>query len=389
MCVNPSITRLKNSRVSHRVKSIAQIRGFTLVELLVVIAIIGVLVSLLLPAVQAAREAARRTQCINSLRNISLALQNYHDTNKQFPEAIGMPPFFLNSSSRAMIDGNRLFANWAVRILPYIEQEPLYDQFSRELGRIDVSDIATTAQLSGSGIVEIDRPALSQWRGTELSVFKCPSDPLNQEKYPGLGGNWARGNYAINGGLGFIENFEQWWNGEGPEGACGRGIATVNYGASITMIEDGTSNTVAIAELRAGLGTTDPRGVWALGLVGSSVHSQHASNGNNSPNSCGGGEDDVLNATAIISEVGDSTLRQECMLPFSGSFDFSAQSTARSLHAGGIVVGMADGSAHFISDFIDAGEQGGGVNCQDQEAMGIWQRINSSHDGYIVQDVFN
>ncbi|MEM8947305.1 MAG: DUF1559 domain-containing protein [Planctomycetota bacterium] len=366
--------------------------GFTLVELLVVIAIIGVLVSLLLPAVQAAREAARRMQCSSNLRNMSLALQNHHDTFQRFPEAIQMPKFFLDGSGggggnfRAMTDGQRLFANWVMLTLPFIEQQPLYDQFA-SFGQVKgVSEIDTAADLSGT--LSMRAIQVREFRGSRIDVMLCPSDPGNQEPYEGLGGNWARGNYGINGGLGFIEKYDEWWNGEGLEGACARGISTVNNGASIRMIEDGTSTTVALAELRAGLGQSDPRGVWALGLVGSSVHSQHASNDVNAINSCEGGEDDVLNASTFIGDIGEPTLRQECMYPFDGGFDFSAQSTVRGPHVGGVNIAMADGSVHFVSDFIDAGEQGSGVDCRETP-MGVWQRINSSHDGYSVQGVFN
>lgn len=360
--------------------------GFTLVELLVVIAIIGVLVSLLLPAVQAAREAARRMQCASNLRNMSLALQNHHDTHEEFPKAIQMPKFFLDSNFRAMTDGKRLFANWVVLTLPFIEQQPLYDQFSGFGDVTGIKDIAAAAQLSNT--LSMRSVNVKELRGTRIDVMLCPSDPNNQDNFEGLGGNWARGNYGINGGLGFIEGFDKWWFGEGLEGACARGISTVNNGASIRMIEDGTSNTVAIAEMRAGLGSSDPRGVWGLGLIGSSVHSQHASNDVNAINSCEGGEDDVLGASDIISEVGESDLRQECMYPFDGGFDFSAQSTVRGIHVGGVNVAMADGSVHFISDFISAGEQGSGVDCREAP-MGVWQRINSSHDGFSVQNVFN
>src|SRR5262245_22065227 len=136
--------------------------GFTLVELLVVIAIIGVLVALLLPAVQAAREAARRTQCANNLKQMGLALTNYHDTNKWFP------PGAVWSNTGATIPSPGNFANnrgsMFVRLLPYIEQQALYNNF-------DFSTGTDGLYLPGGGML---------LRGTEVPVFTCPSDNVRR-----------------------------------------------------------------------------------------------------------------------------------------------------------------------------------------------------------------
>src|SRR6187551_454616 len=95
--------------------------GFTLVELLVVIAIIGILVALLLPAIQAARESARRAQCTSNLKNVALALHTYHDSKKEFPAAVRYP----KGTNYQPLDDTRLFWNWAIDILPYIEETTL------------------------------------------------------------------------------------------------------------------------------------------------------------------------------------------------------------------------------------------------------------------------
>src|SRR5690349_22458600 len=99
-------------------------RAFTLVELLVVIAIIGILVALLLPAVQSAREAARRMQCQNNLKQLGLALHNYHDTNQSFPPCMS---FDKDVSDISNTPNYR--ANWVIRILPFCEQQNLYNAF--------------------------------------------------------------------------------------------------------------------------------------------------------------------------------------------------------------------------------------------------------------------
>ncbi|MBI2481882.1 MAG: DUF1559 domain-containing protein [Planctomycetia bacterium] len=132
-------------------------KGFTLVELLVVIAIIGILVALLLPAVQAAREAARRMQCGNNLKQIGLALHNYHDTYKTLPMSwwIEYPPAFPNKPMNGSV--------WSVDILPFVEQQPLFDQLNH--------NVLSCNQTGPAGAANV---ALIQ---TLLPAFVCPSAP--------------------------------------------------------------------------------------------------------------------------------------------------------------------------------------------------------------------
>src|SRR6516165_1694166 len=140
-------------------------RGFTLIELLVVIAIIAVLIALLLPAVQSAREAARRAQCINNLKQIGLALHNYHTANDKFPMACSKNPLWGAGDT----DGDWGYGRWTgwsaqALLLGYMEQTPLYNAANFALGPGTAG--ATLGSLPNSTIYN-----------TVISSFRCPSDP--------------------------------------------------------------------------------------------------------------------------------------------------------------------------------------------------------------------
>jgi prepilin-type N-terminal cleavage/methylation domain-containing protein/prepilin-type processing-associated H-X9-DG protein len=147
-----------------------KLRAFTLVELLVVIAIIGILIALLLPAVQAAREAARKTQCSDNLKQMGLAMQTYANGKKSLPP--GKTVFQTNCTS-----GVTNFSNWALEILPYIDEAPLYKTYDFTLGNSDItSPNKQTGQTTGN------LPVLQ----TVVKLMKCPTDP-NQENTSNTG----------------------------------------------------------------------------------------------------------------------------------------------------------------------------------------------------------
>lgn len=353
------------------------LHGFTLVELLVVFAIVGMLVALLLPAIQAARESARRSQCSNNLRNLALGLLAYHNANGNFPAPTSVRP---NTNDTVLTD-NRLFSNWAIKVLPQIEQQNLFDTF-----QIDERTRITE---------EVNKRA----RGTELDVMLCPSDDGRGRRFEGSGGNWARGNYGLNG-------FQFWPNLEISREMRGEPSGGTTYSAgdwidfnigmggvtkpviSIRKIQDGTSNTIMLAEMRAGLSPGDRRGVWALGMCGSNFHCRHAANLVNAPNDCSPGGDDVYGSKEIIAEVGEARLLAECMYP--SSTNNSGQSVVRSAHPDGIQAAMADGSVRLISSFIEAGHLGNsdfiGQQPEDvqPENFRVWQRLNVSSDGFLI-----
>ena len=376
--------------------------GFTLVELLVVIAIIGILVALLLPAIQAAREAARRSQCQNHMKNLGLALLNFEHTKKTFPPAVQTEeldsPGNISAQIRAAQDGQRLYPNWAILILPFIEEQALFDSFvfKDKNGRylsLTANSIPAVALPAGKA-----SNANFVGRNREVQVMLCPSDDGQGRPYDGgtfSGGLWARGNYAYNAGLALILSnratppgggvWEKTVNDQdGNQMTCGRGVGGVNVGCKLAQITDGTTHTIALCEIRTGRSNLDRRGVWAMQMVGSNLLSQHGANYGVGPNDCSPGTDDLRDNAAIIAEAGEDALRAECMLPYpSASWNVSAQTVARSKHPGGVFAAMCDGSVQFISDFIDAGAQTDGLRC-DPAVFRVWQRLNCPDDGNLA-----
>ena len=377
-----AISPAGRSRVSLHVVPFS--RAFTLVELLVVIAIIGILVALLLPAIQAAREAARRAQCQNNFKNLALALHNYHNSYKSFPPAA----FCIPKQGAGVMDGSRLFSNWAIAILPFIEEQPLKDLF----------DITTTRRITDD--TKDDRNYRA--RGTELPVMLCPSDQGIGRRFSGRLGsstspNWARGNYALNGFQSIPADYETTFPDPPGGGAFDNwnlGIGGINKANSIAKITDGTSKTIMLEEMRVGLSDVDSRGVWALGLCASSYHCRHIWNGVNSPNNCQG--EDLYDFANIVSNDG---LGDQCALPDPNpGWNFSAQSVVRSAHVGGVFVALADASVRFITDFIDTGPmpdasgiakiypKPGANDPTDPANFRTWQRLHIAGDGMEPSD---
>ena len=199
-------------------------RGFTLIELLVVIAIIAILIALLLPAVQQAREAARRTQCRNNLKQIGLAFHNYHDTHEVFPPGyIDSNPSF--DDSPVDVDNNRNGLGWGTFILPFLDQAPLYNQIQTETG--DFAHHWQDANHDGTADEFIAASA------TVLPAFLCPSDPdpnggINIER-----DSRGKSNYIASWGVSLSRRY---------------GIFFDNSRIRIRNIPDGISNTILAGE---------------------------------------------------------------------------------------------------------------------------------------------
>jgi prepilin-type N-terminal cleavage/methylation domain-containing protein/prepilin-type processing-associated H-X9-DG protein len=360
----------------------ARRRGFTLVELLVVITIIGILISLLMPAVQSARENARRAQCSNNVHQLCLALQSYHTNMRIFPpSSVWKVNGKFDTSQIENKNNPNLYENWIILILPYIDQQALFNQvdFTQPIGGVSTSQANMAV------------------RATQLSFMQCPSDSYNRVSFNGsgsslvnqLGDNWARGNYAANGALGFMSYTSYASSGSGAYSnyaaatAAGwnnkycTGVMGANLSLRIDDIHDGASNTVLVGEIRAGIVPFDCRGVWAMGGACASALWAHGWIGDdNGPNCAQPNADDVNSCTDIYTAVGGQAALQNLGMACSSGNWSNFQQTVRSLHANGGNIGLGDGSVRYVSDFIDhSGSNGNPPN------LSIWDKIMLSNDG--------
>jgi prepilin-type N-terminal cleavage/methylation domain-containing protein/prepilin-type processing-associated H-X9-DG protein len=373
--------------------------GFTLIELLVVIAIIGILIALLLPAIQKVRESASRAQCSNNLKQIALAAHNYHDNYGRLPVGCYMPyavdggspaAFFQNANNGNGINTtqditNPFGPNWAVYILPFIEQGNLYN--SANVAAYPGPGPFTIPPQTPADFAPYDR----SWRairGAKIKTYLCPSDPYNKLPYEDASGvdtplevGWARGNYAAtcgftdsdhttDGNPSFGANPFDGQGGVGGDGNVPGNPAnppvskgpvfffstTGKNGTQLTDISDGTSNTIMFNEVRAGISPLDPRGVWALGMPGSSLteagraYNPTPNNTLDSPDGQTYG-DELQNCykfwyLGIGSQAGIG-----CFPNTTGDQMNSAM--ARSMHIGGVNAAFADASVRFIRNGID------------------------------------
>jgi prepilin-type N-terminal cleavage/methylation domain-containing protein/prepilin-type processing-associated H-X9-DG protein len=359
--------------------------AFTLIELLVVIAIIAVLIGLLLPAVQKVREAAARVKCQNNMKQVGLAAHNYHGALGKFPPAI-MIQNAPQNGNQSMVSTYRLPGfgpNWAVLMLPFMEQDAMY-------------------RVAATSISNYDRTGDPGWRairGNVIPTMLCPSDPNTGTPFKGNGGGWARGNIAVNAGPGWLNSTKDGADSTGGStgnptnpaignpviitaGTKGGGLFGVNWGdnlPALTASGDGSSNTIMFNEIRAGLNENDRRGVWAMGVAGSSVTAGHAIGDCTTPNDTAEFSDDIEDCTLARSTggFGQSSSRASGMgdqkmgcsndnLPRNWP---NWQAQARSLHSGGVNATFGDGSVRFIRDDI---------------TQQVWFWVNSRNDANTI-----
>ena len=314
-------------------------RGFTLIELLVVIAIIAVLVALLLPAVQQAREAARRSQCKNNLKQMGLAFHNYHEAMNTFPYAYLLTAPGLNGlPANTPLDAN----SWGTMLLPYLDQAPLYNKFNCSVPPINEAvAFGDPPAVIASNIAVISTP---------LSVFSCPSTPGGITIYNAvvpspLGGNvtWtaAQSDYCTTSGVrGTLSNTAY---ANYPGGAPSRdGVMSPDTYSPIQKITDGTSNTFMVGE-RTGGATIYYRGGKAVPAAVQAAFGPMN----------GGGWGDFLNGE----NWDEGALYDGTYVPAGGPGpmncnNIKSSGTFFSFHVGGCHFLMADGAVRFISENI-------------------------------------
>jgi prepilin-type N-terminal cleavage/methylation domain-containing protein/prepilin-type processing-associated H-X9-DG protein len=349
--------------------------GFTLIELLVVIAIIAILIALLVPAVQKVREASARAQCANNIKQVGLACHSYHDNYKALPPAlqIANPPSNGTQNSASTYRTPAFGPNWCVFLLPYLEKNDLF--LAAEPAKY----------MASSG-------ADKTWRtiiGERIPTLLCPSDSFNTSNFNltttgNNAGPWGRGNYAASAGGGWF-HWTQKGESSQSEGstksgnACG-GCMGINWGAKMKQISDGdgTSTTIMINEVRAGMSEKDRRGVWAMGVGGSSVTAAIGLGDCLRPNDDLEYSDDTENcndARAALSagNSGFAKFRMGCSNDNLPNNWPNWQANARSLHPGGVNCCFADGSVRYIFNDI---------------ASSTWIAVNSRDDGIVLPNNF-
>jgi len=313
------------------------VRAFTLVELLVVIAIIGILIALLLPAVQAAREAARRMSCTNNLKQLGLALHTYHDATKALPPGCIIPGQRLvdngfavtdqRNGSHEAADGAWNMISWSAFMLPYIEATALYERMNFNVSAW------LPINAHGGGAMNKDTSPYYNSGNEEVSLnapssFKCPSSPQPSirntiKDYSGNGG----GNRLFRN----ADGSESWTGVAFPErsfgGAGNTGLFNRASGYGLGDIVDGTSNTIAFIESHS----ARPLSNNVTNACNPFIWLHHQTHGMNMSDN--GGVELIINSNSFSN--GDDHCR-----------------TAYSTHTGGINAAVADGSVQFLSQTI-------------------------------------
>lgn len=336
-------------------KTLRHVRGFTLIELLVVIAVIAILIALLLPAVQQAREAARRTQCKNNLKQLGLAMHNYFDVHGTLPMAIQTAdPWSPGNYSRGT------GFSWSAAILPFMDGGPVFNQFNFNvpLANTDFPQSATNAQLAA----------------TALPWARCPSDILPAQFDRGVSGD--KGYVRQQATCSYKANIASYTGTGDPKSNLNRrnGVFIESFGHPFRDITDGLSNTVMVGEA-----------TWKVSKMGA-LYGYVKPSGSNAGWSTG----DAYSRSAV--SYGEVQLNPPLISPNPGD-NKDADGSFHSLHVGGAQFLLCDGSVRFVSENIQNTKfQWNGSNIFDANnggvGYGLYQRLFSIADGLPVDGAF-
>ncbi|MDD3468931.1 MAG: DUF1559 domain-containing protein [Thermoguttaceae bacterium] len=357
-------------------------RGFTLVELLVVIAIIGILIALLLPAVQAAREAARRAQCTNQLRQLGIALQNFHDSNDRLPGHGWQKEF--NGKART----HWMRISGFVMLCPYFEEKARYDLIKNLEETTDINISSTTWDADGDGTAEASPYAKN------VNALLCPSDGTS--RLASEGSAIARTNYRFNRGGDGPCNWE--WEGAQVRGVFRRADTDpVNF----ARIRDGLSNTVFLAEGVYGDTSTNGmvRGDYILSagdiIAGNPVQapqkilSTRGANGRYKEGYSLGGSSNFHLGGRWSDMYQTYTCYSGWVQPNGPSAAYAIELmevvAASSYHSGGVNVCMGDASVRFVSDSVDTGNSTVELSTfTEPSPRGVWGAMHTAACGETV-----
>lgn len=291
--------------------------GFTLIEVLVVIAIIGIMIGLLLPAVQSSREAARRLQCANNLKQVALAMHAHHEAQGHFP--VGMSGHMANGYEAAPLVGEM---SWFPFILPDLDQTALFESFNTQESAPESTECCGRWPLSF----------------TAVPIIMCPSDGANPKvRSPsgyvtpqGFATQGFHGNYVMCSGDTIYNPSSD------PKGLNLNGLFYAKSQTTFAHIKDGASNTILAAELILvpDIDSHDLRGRYYNSREGSCLFST------------------LYPPNTHIGDVRPYCVELPGFAPCGPGSDYNQ--SARSYHPGGINVAIADGSIHFISNYIDS-----------------------------------
>lgn len=339
-------------------RRLAQPAGFTLVELLVVIGVIGVLVSLLLPAVQSAREAARAIQCKNNLKQLALAIATYESLTKRLPasgflrdsnpNSAGPLNFQLTSVNE---DGIGKFS-WLIALLPQLEQQALYAQFDFKM----------------SPFKQTGDP-----QATHLAGFRCPSDGAQREFFmQSLTRNrpFAKGNYAAYVSPTHLD-LQRTFPG-----------ALVDVPQPLAHVTDGTSQTLALAEIRVRSNPRDQRGAWALPWTGACLlafdaHHNYLSPQGETPGVFVFNEGSRYQTQRPNGDGPNTDTLYDCDNPAEAQFDGVPclnnpgwlSASPRSRHPGGVFVAYLDGHVSRVTNAVDDRVMAYAISINDGQAI--------------------